>query len=129
MSLARFALPAAAWAAFVLWITPVAAAAPPAANAPGPAPTGKPAEVSTVGTTPAVLTTAERRKFELLERGRMARAARPGAAAKPPLGIPPELLRKSTPHETRVPATGARVRTKPIQGAREIAEREKAAAQ
>jgi hypothetical protein len=131
MSLVRIALPTAVCAAAILWFSPSAGAAPPAAevSAPAPpAPQGKPGEFSTVGTTAPVLTTAERLKLVLLEREWVARSVRPGAAAKRDAIVPPGFLRPSLPFETRVPATGPRVRTKPIQGAREIVEREKAEA-
>lgn len=131
MSLARIALPTAVWAAAVLWFSPPVGAAPPAAevSAPAPpAPQAKPAEFSTVGITAPVLTTAERLKLVLLEREWALRSVRPGGAAKPDAIVPPGFLRPSIPFETRIPATGPRLRTKPIQGAREIVEREKAEA-
>ena len=127
MILTRLALPTALLAAVLLCSTPAAGAAPPTANTPASALTAKPAEVSTVGTTAPVLTTAERLKLAHLESERTARLARPGPAAGPAATVPPELLRRPLPFETRVPATGPRARTKPIQSAREIADREKGA--
>lgn len=125
MTLTRIALLTAVWAAVVLCTTPSIGAASPAANAPAPAPAGKPAEVSTVGTTAPVLTSAERLKLTRVEGERTARLARPGPAAKPAPTVPPAMLRPSSAFETRVPATGPRVRTKPIHSAREVEEREK----
>ena len=127
MTLIRIALPTAACAAVLLCFTPGAGAAPPATHVPAAKPTAKPAEVSTVGTTAPVLTAAERQKLARLESERTARLARPGAAAGTAANMLPAALRPSVPFETRVPATGPRARTKPIQGVRESAEREKGA--
>ena len=124
MFLVRLTMHAAILGAVALaWIaTPGGAAAGGTSTAPAAAPAaGVPAkapEVSTVGITPAVLTAAERLKLA------QARAAVP---AKPKRIVPPALLLSIPPFETRVPATGPRDRTKPIQTAGEIAEREKGA--
>lgn len=119
MSLARSVL-TAAWAAIALWSTP--AAAGPVAR---PAPPEKPAEARTVGTTPQVLTTAERQKLALAGVARAARPSGSGRAQPSPVFLGPEDRRRLPPMETRVPVSGPRARSKPIHGAPEVAEREK----
>ena len=122
MFLPRITIHAAALGAVVLALTSSAGGA--AAGGTSTAPPATPAasvkipEVSTVGTTPAVLTVAERLKLAQLLAAN---------GSRPKETIPPALLQPQSipPFETRSPATGPRDRTKPIMSAQEIAEREK----
>ena len=102
MFVSRTTAHAAAWAAVVLAWSPFAGSA---------AAEGKAPEVSTVGTTPAVLTAAERANV-----AHLARLSHVSATAKPmPVrSIARELLSPLPPVETRVPSTGPRDRTKPV---------------
>jgi hypothetical protein len=128
MVLARILTRSAALLALALVPTPVrgeaAAPAPSPAARRVPAATftpgapGKPAEVRTVGTTPAVLTEAERRKVALA--GPTSRRERP-----PRTLVPPGIRPPAESFETRIPAAGPRDRRKPIQSAEEIAARER----
>ena len=102
MFLSRITVHAAAWAAVVLAWSPFAGSVAAGGKAP---------EVSTVGTTPAILTAAEHAKV-----AHLARLAHVSATAKamPVRSIARELLSPLPPVETRIPSTGARDRTKPI---------------
>jgi hypothetical protein len=105
MFLSRITVHAAAWVAVVLAWSPFAGSV---------AAEGKAPEVSTVGTTPAILTAAEHAKVAHL--AHLARLAHVSATAKamPVRSIARELLSPLPPVETRIPSTGARDRTKPI---------------
>ena len=128
MFLSRITIHTAVWGTVVLALTSSAGGAAAGGTSTAPpatpvasVPAGKLPEVSTVGTTPPVLTIAERLK---IARWRAAYGSMPKET------VPPAFLQlQSIPaFETRVPATGPRDRTKPVMSAREIAEREKGAA-
>ena len=93
---------------------PAVAPAPPATIVEGKAP-----EVSTVGTTPAVLTVAERAKLAHLTQMAEARA-RAQAQATPVRSIAREFLSPVPAVETRLPSMGPRDRTKPIPATAEV---------
>ncbi len=99
----RMAVHAAAWTAVLLGCTAAAAdAAPPST----PVQAVKPPEVSTVGTSPQFLTVAELRKRDQPHY----------VVSSKPTGLRAfEFLSPIPAFETRIPATGPRNRTKPIE--------------